>query len=213
MGLIGRIPGHTFFTFPENTDLSPWQPYHASRGFAATDSCVTVASVHGTGPLQHFYGGMIGTWTAEEILNRIVEDVQRRQRRSYPGWGSKGVGAIPGSGGPGLSEGTNYYYIVLFPELAAEYNRMGFNQKGLQDEVYKRTSVPYDELNEIEKKGIKAGIEIGLDPGRTQNSFRGGTEVGGDGAGADIAGGPAFLRRRRGAGLRVLLGLLPGTTL
>ena len=38
MGVTGRISPHTFFTFCENSELSPWQPYHASRGFEQEDS-------------------------------------------------------------------------------------------------------------------------------------------------------------------------------
>jgi hypothetical protein len=159
MALIGRTPGHTFFTFSENAELSPWQPYHASRGFDAVDSCVTVASIFGKGPLQQLYGGMIGTWTAPEILNRMVEDIQRRERRGFPIWGTKGMGSIPGSG-----DGAMNHYIILFPELAAEFNKMGFNQKGLQEEVYQRTRVPYDEINDMEKKSLKTGIELGVIP-------------------------------------------------
>jgi hypothetical protein len=159
MGLTGRISAHTFFTFPENTELSPWQPYHANRGFKATDSCVTVGSIHGTGPLQHFYGGMIGTWTAEGILDRMVEDITRSDRRGYFMWGTKGVGAIPGSGGGAMN-----HFIILFPELVVEYKKMGFDQKKLQDEVYKRTSVPYEELNDTERKNIKIGMELGVIP-------------------------------------------------
>jgi hypothetical protein len=169
MGLIGRVPAHTFYTFCENADLSPWQPFHATRGFRVEDSCVTVASIYGKGPLQHMYGGMIGTWTAPEILDRMVADIKMRDRRGYyppgagaalsSGWGTKGVGQVPGSG-----EGASKHYIILFPELAAELKKMGFNQKSLADEVYKRTRVPYDELNETERKAIKTGIELGVVP-------------------------------------------------
>jgi hypothetical protein len=179
MALIGRTPGHTFYTFSENAELSPWQPYHASRGFEAADSCVTVASINGTGPLQHFYGGMIGTWTASEILDRMVNDIKSRDRRGYyppgrtgvaaalnSGWGTKGVGPVPGSG-----EGANKHYIILFPELAAELKKMGFDQISLRDEVYKRTSVPYEELTELELKSIRKAIELGVVPEARRSVF------------------------------------------
>ncbi len=184
MSLIGRTPGHTFFTFCENAALSPWQPYHAGRGFKAGDSCVTVASIYGTGPLQHMYGGMIGTWTAPEILDRIVNDIKTRDRRGIcppgvgaalsSGWGTKGVGQVPGSG-----EGASKHYIILFPELAAELKKMGFDQKSLQDEVYKRTSVPYEELNEMEIKSIRKAIELGVVPGERRSVFEQALKPGG----------------------------------
>jgi hypothetical protein len=166
MSLTGRLSAHTFFTFCENTELSPWQPYHNNRGFNATDSCVTVASVFGAGPMQNFYGGIIGTWTATDIMDRMVEGIKVSERRGIPIWGTKGVGSVPGSG-----EGAMNHFIVLFPELAAEFNKMGYNQKSLQDEVYKRTCVPYDELNEIERKAIRTGIELGVIPANRKEVF------------------------------------------
>ncbi len=187
MALIGRTPGHTFYTFCENADLSPWQPFHADRGFKVEESCVTVASIYGTGPLQHMYGGMIGTWTATEILDRMVEDIKFRDRRSYyppgrsgaaaalnSGWGTKGVGPVPGSG-----EGANRHFIILFPELAAELKKMGFDQRSLQDEVYKRTRVPYEELNEMETGSIRKAIELGVVPAERRPVFEEALKPGG----------------------------------
>jgi hypothetical protein len=179
MSLTGRISPHTFITFCENAKLSPWQPYHANRGFKANDSCVTVASIYSASPTQQFYGGIIDTWNAPEILDRMVADIEQRDRRGYAppqikgiagligaGWGTKGVGAVPGSGG-----GANRHYIILFPELAAELKKMGFDQTRLQDEIYRRTSVPYDELNEAEIIEIRTAMEIGVIPAERKALF------------------------------------------
>lgn len=166
MGLTGRISPHTFFTIAENVELSPWEPYHATRGFKPDDSCVTVASIGGSGPTQNFYGGMIGTWNAKDILDRIVEDILRSDRRGFPMWGNKGVGAIPGSGG-----GSNNHYIILFPELVSEFKKMGFNQQGLQEEIYQRASIRYEELSPADIKGIQGGIEIGVIPAERKAVF------------------------------------------
>jgi hypothetical protein len=187
MALIGRTPGHTFYTFCENAELSPWPPYHTTRGFDVNDSYVTVASIFGKGPLQQLYGGMIGTWTAPEILDRMVNDIKTRDRRSYfppgntgvaaalnSGWGTKGVGRVPGSG-----EGANKHYIVLFPELAGELKKMGFDQLRLQDEVYKRTRVPYEELTEPEIKSIRKAIELGVVPAARRPVFEEALKPGG----------------------------------
>ncbi len=174
MALTGRISPHTFFTFSENVDLSVWEPYHASRGFKVDDSCVTIGSVHGESQLQHFYGGMIGTWTAEGILDRMVQDITRTDRRGYFTWGTKGVGAIRGSGGGAMN-----HMIILFPELVAEFKKMGFDQKSLQDEIYKRTSVPYEDLNENERKSIQTGIELGVIPADRKTVFEAALKPGG----------------------------------
>ncbi len=174
MALTGRISPHTFFTFCENADMSPWEPYHASRGFKAGDSCVTVGSIHGESQLQHFYGGMIGTWTAEGILDRMVEDLVRTDRRGYFMWGTKGVGKYVGSGGGAMN-----HMIILFPELVAELKKIGFDQKGLQDEIYKRTSVPYEELNEHERKSIQTAMELGVIPADRKDVFTAALKPGG----------------------------------
>jgi hypothetical protein len=166
MGLTGRISPHTFFTFSENSELSPWQPYHASRGFRADDSCVTVAPIHTDSPMAHFYGGLIMTWTAPGVLDRMVEDLVRSNRRGLFMWGTKGMGKYPGSGGGAMN-----HMIILFPELASEFKKMGYDQKSLQDEIYKRTSIPYDELNHAEIKAIQTAIELGVVPANRKAVF------------------------------------------
>jgi hypothetical protein len=167
MALTGRISPHTFFTICENAEFSPWQPYHASRGFNKGDSCVTVASIHGERQLNHFYGGMIGTWTAPGVLDRMVEDIQRSDRRSLFLWGSKGVGKYPGSG-----EGPRNHMIIVFPELAAEFKKMGFDQQKLQNEIYKRSSIPYEDLNPAERKAMQKALEIGVIPAGRKELFQ-----------------------------------------
>jgi hypothetical protein len=158
MALTGRVSAHTFYTICENAEFSPWAPYHASRGFKAEDSCVTVTPVHGESQLNHFYGGMIGTWTAEGVLDRMTQDLLRA-RRGLITWGGKGVGKYPGSGGGAMN-----HMIILFPALATEYKKIGYEQKGLQDEIYRRVSVPFDELTQQEVRAIRRGMELGVVP-------------------------------------------------
>ena len=168
MALTGRISPHTFFTICENVELSPWQPYHASRGFQPGDSCVTVASIHGESQLNHFYGGMIGTWTAPGVLDRMVEDIQHgHSRRGLLQWGAKGVGKYPGSGGGAMN-----HMIIVFPELAAEFKKMGFDQEKLQDEIYQRTSVHYEDLNPAEREAIQKAMNLGVIPADRREVFR-----------------------------------------
>ncbi|MBN1177300.1 MAG: hypothetical protein JXA51_06430 [Dehalococcoidales bacterium] len=174
MALTGRVSPHTFFTICEAEDFSPWEPYHSGRGFKSGDSCVTVCSIHGESQLNHFYGGMIGTWTAEGVLDRMVEDITRTDRRTYPMWGTKGWGKYLGSG-----IGAMNHMIVLFPELAAELKKMGYDQKGLQDEVYKRTCVPYDDLNPAERRSLQTAIELGVIPTDRKAVFESALKPGG----------------------------------
>ena len=174
MGLTGRISPHTYITIAENTEMSRWEPYHANRGFRPEDSCVTVASIPSAGPTQNFYGGMIGTWDAGEILDRIVDNIKRQDGRMFPQWGSKGVGSIPGSGGGG-----NNHMIILFPELVSELKKMGYDQAGLQEEIYRRTCVKYEDLRPEDIGGIRTGIENGVVPPERKAVFEAALKPGG----------------------------------
>jgi len=174
MGLTGRVSPHTFYTFAENAKLSPWKPYHASRGFKAGDSTVTVATIGGSSPMQNFYGGMIGTWTVSGILDHMVADIIRTDRGLFGLWGAKGVGQYPGSG-----VGARSHFILLFPELTEELNKMGFDQKSLQDEIYRRTSVRYEELSPADRRGIQTGMETGIVPPERKAVFQEALKPGG----------------------------------
>jgi hypothetical protein len=174
MGLTGRVSPHTFYTFAENAEQSPWQPYHASRGFKAADSTVTIATIGGSSPMQNFYGGMIGTWTAQGILDSMVADIIRTDRGLFGLWGVKGVGQYPGSG-----VGARSHFIVLFPELAEELKKMGFDQKSLQDEIYRRASVRYEELSPADRRGIQTGMETGVVPAERKAVFQEALKPGG----------------------------------
>jgi hypothetical protein len=152
MALTGRVSAHTHFTFAENMALSPWEPYHVIQGYKPEDSCVTIASTMGN---RERYGGSIMTWTAEDILNSIVNNILSVGRRSFIRWSAKGVGPIPGSGG-----GTSRHIIILFPAVAAELKKLGYEtQNSLQKEIYKRTSVKFEELSLEEVKSIQKAME------------------------------------------------------
>ncbi len=159
MALTGRVSPHTFYTFAENPDGHPWPPYHTTLGLAAEDSAVTVATIFGHSPISQFYGGMIGTWTAESVLDTIVATMIRFESRVLFQWGFKGMGPLPGSGW-----GANHHLVILFPELVAELQRMGFDRASLQQEIYRRAVVPYEELPEPAVKGMRRGIETGVVP-------------------------------------------------
>ncbi len=174
MSLTGRISPHTFFTIAENSDMSRWKPYHVNRGFDTEDSCVTVASIHSASPMQHFYGGLIGTWNAEEILDRIGSDIRNRDRRLFMEWRNKGVGPIPGSG-----QGSQNHLIVLFPELVSEFKKMGYDQEKLQEEIFKRTSFEFEELKEEEVTSIRMAMDLGVVPPERKDFFEAALKPGG----------------------------------
>jgi hypothetical protein len=174
MALTGRVSPHTFFTFAENVDLNPWQPYHVTQGFGPGDSCVTIASVGSASPMQNFYGGLIGTWTAKGILDNMVAGIIRTDRTLIKEWGNKGVGPITGSG-----QGARNHMVVLFPALAAELDRMGFNQQRLQEEVYRRAVIRFEELSPADRKAIQASMDMGIIPADRKPVFEKALQPGG----------------------------------
>lgn len=161
MALIGRVSPHTFYTFCENGE-SPWQSYHTTRGFKPDESCVTVASIGSSSPQTDFFGGLIGTWTATGILDNIVASLITTDRPLFPRWGITGMI---------LQRVTNNHYIVLFPELVSELNKMGYDQESLRNELYRRIAVPYEDLSDADKKGIQQAIENGAVPGERRAVF------------------------------------------
>lgn len=161
MAILGRPSPHTFFVFAENADESPWPPYHVRYGFDANASCVTVFTIgtmYGVGGMSG-YGGGIMTFTAEEILSRIVEDL-KADRRFFREWDPGGI--MPGE--PGHGKGPRKHMIVLFPAVARELSQKFHDQESLCLWLYERASIPFEELNEEEVGGLRAALEAGIIP-------------------------------------------------
>lgn len=74
MALVGRPSAHTFFTFAENEDMNPWEPYHVSMGYTRDESTVTVTKVgsYFGASGQTVGGGAVATWTAQSILDGMA---------------------------------------------------------------------------------------------------------------------------------------------
>ena len=56
---------------------------------------------------------------------------------------------------------------------------MGFDQKSLQDEIYRRTSVRYEELSPADRRGIQTGMETGVVPAERKAVFQEALKPGG----------------------------------
>ena len=70
MALTGRPAAFGTFTFAENEDMNPWEPYHVELGFSPQDSTVTVVS---TMFWQRGPGGAVFASTANEQLMAIAD--------------------------------------------------------------------------------------------------------------------------------------------
>jgi hypothetical protein len=87
MALVGRPSPHTFFTFAENEEMSPWDPYHVSVGYRKNDSTVTVTKVgsYAGASGQTVGGGAVATWTAQSVLDGMVAQM-RNKGNGYYAW-------------------------------------------------------------------------------------------------------------------------------
>jgi hypothetical protein len=158
MALIGRLASYTFFTFAENYELSPWEPYHVRLGFQPEDSAVTVATV--TSPFT-LGGGAVAPWTAQGILDTIVSKISTLR--------------VPYLGGVY----SQTHVVVFAPDCASELARMGFTGKSVQDWIYEHSRVPYEQVSREIVDAVGAMIDSGqIRPDRAP-IFRDALEPGG----------------------------------
>ena len=148
MALIGRPSSHTFFTFAENIEHSPWETFNEGLGYRREDSCVTVSTVTSVGAgmaMKLLGGGVVEPWDVNVVLNDIVKDIA----------GDRGTFGQYKVGVANPAAHLRKHIIVIHPELAVMLHRRGFKSKqSLRDYIYESTQIPYEELTEQEIQGI-----------------------------------------------------------
>jgi hypothetical protein len=152
MAVTGRPSGHTGYVFAENSDLSPWPPFHVTQGFKEEDSCVTISTV-GSSPGATFGGGAVATWTAQGMLDSIVRSLLSTRAGMFT-W--KRGGPIPSP---------SKYILFFQPEFALELDRMGYRTRAsVQKYLYERAAIPYEQLTPAEIATIQPRIDSGEIP-------------------------------------------------
>jgi hypothetical protein len=165
MALLGRPSSHTYLTFAENEEQSPWEPYHVSLGYDPEQSCVTVSTAMSY-PIV-LGGGAVEPWTPQTILDNMVAAIGRG--RAYViSW--KAGSAIPSP---------LRHTFVLHPEFAVELNGLSFNRKRLQQYLYEHSRIPYDELTPDEIRSFQRRIASGEIPEDRAAVFAGELRPGG----------------------------------
>jgi hypothetical protein len=149
MALIGRPSPHTFYTFAENLEQSPWETFNEGLGYEVGDSCVTVDTVMGGLGMRIYGGGVVEPWDVKLVLDSIVKDVAA----------DRGTFAQYKVGVANPMAHLRKHIIVIHPEMAIMLQSIGYNSKrSLRDYIYESTLVPYEELSEQEIQGIHARI-------------------------------------------------------
>jgi hypothetical protein len=146
MANVGRPSPHTFYTFAENEDFNPWEPYHVDRGFKPEDSCVTVSTVGGYGGfgVNHLTGR-----SAQELLNDMVYGIGQKRK----------IFDLFKRGTANPMAHWSKHIFVLYPQAATELQDLGFTQESLTNYIYERTSVPFEELSPDEVRGLQERIK------------------------------------------------------
>ncbi len=151
MALIGRPSSHTFYTFAENMDQSPWESFNEGLGYRREESCVTLSTVRGAGGMgmSIYGGGVVEPWDVKDVLHSMVEEVAR----------DRAIFAAYKLGVANYFAHFRKHIMVIHPELAIMLKRLGYNTKrSLRDYLYESTRVPYEKLSHDEIKGIQDRI-------------------------------------------------------
>jgi hypothetical protein len=149
MALIGRPSSHTFYTFAENIEQSPWETFNEGLGYQPEDSCVTVDTVMGGLGMRIYGGGVVEPWDVKPVLESMVKDVAA----------DRGTFAQYKVGVANPMAHLRKHILVIHPEMAIMLQRIGYNSKrSLRDYLYESTLVPYEELSEREIQGINDRI-------------------------------------------------------
>ncbi len=150
MALIGRPSSHTFYTFAENIEQSPWESFNEGLGYRPDESCVTVSTVGGAGMGMSIYGGgVVEPWDAGEVIQKMVDEVA----------GDRSIFAAYKLGVANYFSHFRKHIIIIHPELAIMLHRLGFNTKrSLRNHIYENTMVPYEKLTSEEIKCLEDRI-------------------------------------------------------
>ncbi len=124
MALTGRLESYTFFTFAEDNEKSPWEPYAVSLGYKPEQSTVTVATVGNPIVLG---GGAVAPWTGQGVIDQVVARIS--------------TGA-----------GFNWFHsqtidLVLIPDCAVDLASAGYTRKSLQQYLYEKSRIPFEKLS------------------------------------------------------------------
>ena len=150
-------PAKFTFCFGENEEENPWTPYHVQRGFAPTDSVVTVMSGEGPHNLNDH-----GSTSGDGLLTTFAG-----------GMANPGANTVYGKGP---------MFVIIGPEHAATLKRDGYTIESIREELWKRSRIHLsriskENLGTYESTGHKPDgdwLTIGRDPNDIHITVAGG---------------------------------------
>ncbi len=130
-------PGKFTFCCAENEDAHPWQPLHVERGFAATDSTVTVVGAEGTMNMNTH------AKYADELARVIAETMIHPPSNEYVHGGEP--------------------WFILGSEHAEIFRREGWDKARVKRELWERSKMAVKHLSakEIDRARASRTSELG----------------------------------------------------
>ena len=115
-------PGKVSFCCAENEAESPWEPLHVERGFARTQSTVTVVGAEGTMNMNTH------TKDANELLRAFAETMQHPPSNEYTHGGEP--------------------WLILSPEHAQILHKAGLSKADVKRELWERSKIPASRMTD-----------------------------------------------------------------
>jgi hypothetical protein len=173
MALVGRPGAHAFLTFAENQDQSPWTSYHEAQGFKVDESTVTISVTggYGSGGTNVYGGGAVALVPPEQIVDRIIADIGAIRGRVMEG---------PNGARSNFGNSHRKHFVIMNPEVAQELNsRLGYTRDSLQQYIYDRSSVAFEDLHAAEIASVQRAIDSGYISADQVEAFKAGLKPGG----------------------------------
>ena len=125
---MGTFGYQLAFALAENEEESPWEPFHAEHGFAATDSTVTIGVTNNWGPMPAAAATQDVTG-AEAVIQLIAREIPKKARLyNFPARGPDAEHAM--------------ITVLMSPSVAKTLAGAGFSKQSLKQAIYERTLIP-----------------------------------------------------------------------
>ncbi len=120
----------------ENEAESPWEPYHVRMGYEAGESAVTVQFVYGICELHDFQ-----SWEPDNLVHGFASAARNIAQVPTGHW------LIGRRGDPRYhTEEKEHHFMLICPEHAALFNNAGWDKGRIQEEMFKRARMSFQDL-------------------------------------------------------------------
>ncbi|HEV7821780.1 MAG TPA: hypothetical protein VGO84_11420 [Burkholderiales bacterium] len=134
MGTFGYMLG---FALAENEAESPWEPFHASRGFTRRQSTVTIGVTNNWGPSPAAYSAQ-GQSGARSALELIAKEIKSSTRLfNFPARGADAERVM--------------LTILMSPSIAQSLAAAGYSKEDIRHYLYENTRMSLREFDWVLK--------------------------------------------------------------